>query len=57
MELYERSSGARMHSIFIRPGGLSKYISMQFLQDVLLFLENLYLRIDEIEDLLTKNRI
>jgi NADH dehydrogenase (ubiquinone) Fe-S protein 2 len=57
MEFYERVSGARMHAAYIRPGGISSDIPMGFLDDLYLFINQFNLRIDEIEEMLTGNRI
>jgi NADH dehydrogenase (ubiquinone) Fe-S protein 2 len=57
MELYERVSGARMHAAYIRPGGLSQDLPLGLLEDVFLFINNFLPRIDEVEELLTDNRI
>lgn len=57
MEFYERVSGARMHAAYIRPGGVAKNISMNLLYDIILFCRKFKYRIDEIEDMLTNNRI
>lgn len=48
---------ARMHSAFIRPGGLSKDIPVGLLDDIYTFSTQLPSRLDEIEDLLSGNRI
>jgi NADH dehydrogenase (ubiquinone) Fe-S protein 2 len=39
MEFYERVSGARMHSAYIRPGGVSLDLPLGFLDDVYLFID------------------
>jgi NADH:ubiquinone oxidoreductase subunit D len=57
MEFYERVSGARMHAAFIRPGGVAKNISSNLLFDITAFIRKFKFRIDEIEDMLTLNRI
>jgi len=57
MEFYERVSGARFHSAFIRPGGVSQDLPLGFLDDVFLFCEQFLFRIDEIQDVLNSNRI
>ena len=57
MEFYERVSGARMHAAYIRPGGLSQDLPLGLLEDIYLFIDNFLPRIDEIEELLTENRI
>jgi NADH dehydrogenase I D subunit len=57
MEFYERVSGARLHAAYIRPCGVSKDISKGLLYDIHKFILQFSSRIDEIEELLTKNRI
>jgi NADH dehydrogenase (ubiquinone) Fe-S protein 2 len=57
MEFYERVSGARMHAAYIRPGGVSADIPLGFLDDLYLFVSQFNLRLDEIEEMLTSNRI
>lgn len=57
MEFYERVSGARMHSAYIRPGGVSQDVPYGFLEDVASFIEQFPYRLNEIEELLTENRI
>jgi NADH dehydrogenase (ubiquinone) Fe-S protein 2 len=57
MEFYERVSGARMHSSYIRPGGVATDISLGFLDDLHLFIDQFNLRVDEIEEMLTGSRI
>lgn len=57
MEFYERVSGARMHAAYIRPGGVAKNISSFLLYDIIYFCRQFRYRIDEIEDMLTNNRI
>ena len=57
MFFYERLSGARLHAALIRPGGFVRNIPLGFFQDLNSFLKQFPSRIDEIEDLLNKNRI
>lgn len=57
MEFYERVSGARMHAAYIRPGGVALDLPLGFLDDVYLFIQQFASRLDEIEELLTSNRI
>lgn len=57
MEFYERVSGARMHAAYIRPGGVSLDLPLGFLNDVFLFVSQFNSRLDELEELLTNNRI
>ena len=57
MEFYERVSGARMHAAYIRPGGISADIPLKFLDDVYFFITKFVIRLNEIEEMLTTNRI
>jgi NADH dehydrogenase (ubiquinone) Fe-S protein 2 len=57
LEFYERVSGARLHAAYIRPGGVSRDLPLGFLGDLYLFTRQLSSRIDEVEELLTSNRI
>lgn len=57
MEFYERVSGARMHSCYIRPGGVSQDVPKNFFDDVTDFIVRFISRIDELEEMLTANRI
>ena len=57
MEFYERVSGARMHAAYIRPGGVALDLPKGLLADIFLFAQQFSDRIDEIEELLTPNRI
>jgi NADH dehydrogenase (ubiquinone) Fe-S protein 2 len=57
MEFYERVSGARMHATYIRPGGVSSDLPIGFLDDVFIFINQFSLRLDEMEEMLTSNRI
>lgn len=57
MEFYERVSGARMHAAYIRPGGVSQDLPMGLLDDIYGFVVQFGSRVDEIEELLTNNRI
>lgn len=57
MEFYERVSGSRMHAAYIRPGGVSQDIPLGFLEDVHQFISKFNGRLNEIEELLTSNRI
>jgi NADH dehydrogenase (ubiquinone) Fe-S protein 2 len=57
MEFYERVSGARFHSAYIRPGGVSQDLPEGLLNDIYSFINQFYFRIDEIKDMLSLNRI
>ena len=57
MEFYERVSGARMHASYFRPGGVSQDISVGLMDDIFAFVSQFGQRLDEIEEMLTDNRI
>jgi NADH dehydrogenase (ubiquinone) Fe-S protein 2 len=57
MEFYERVSGARFHANYIRPGGVAFDLPLNLLEDISLFISKFYLRIDEIQEVLSLNRI
>lgn len=57
MEFYERVSGARMHAAYIRPGGVNVDLPLGLLDDIYIFIHQFILRLDEIEEMLTVNRI
>jgi NADH:ubiquinone oxidoreductase subunit D len=57
MEFYERISGARMHAAYFRPGGVYSDLPKGLLADIYVFIEQFNLRLLEIEDMLTENRI
>ena len=57
MEFYERVSGARMHAAYFRPGGVSQDLPLGMLEDIYTFAEQFANRLDEVEELLTDNRI
>lgn len=57
MEFYERVSGARMHANYIRPGGIAMDLPIGLLKDIHVFCLQFRDRINEMEELLTNNRI
>lgn len=57
MEFYERVSGARMHAAYIRPGGVNQDIPVGLLNDIFLFVRQAGDRFNEMEELLSANRI
>jgi NADH dehydrogenase (ubiquinone) Fe-S protein 2 len=57
IEFYERVSGARMHAAYIRPGGVSSDLPLGFLDDLHRFVIKFTKRLNDIEELLTNNRI
>jgi NADH dehydrogenase (ubiquinone) Fe-S protein 2 len=56
-EFYERVSGARMHAVYFRPGGVNQDFPLGLLDDINTFSHNLTSRLDEMEEFLTENRI
>lgn len=56
-EFYERVSGARMHAAYFRPGGVQSDLPLGLLDDIYAFATQFSSRIDEMEELLTNNRI
>jgi NADH dehydrogenase (ubiquinone) Fe-S protein 2 len=57
MEFYERVSGARLHSAYVRPGGVSQDLPLGLCEDIHQFCNHFIHRIDEMEEMLTGNRI
>lgn len=57
MGFYERVSGARLHAAYFRPGGVHQDITPDLENDISLFCENFTKIIDDIEELVTNNRI
>lgn len=57
MEFYERVSGARMHAAYIRPGGVSLDMPIGLMDDIHEWALKFGERLDEVEDVLTTNRI
>ena len=57
MQFYELVSGARMHSAYIRPGGVYQDVPQKFFNNLYNFVKQFSSRIDEIEELLTNNKI
>lgn len=57
MEFYDRVCGARMHAAYVRPGGVSQDLPQGLLDDIYIFAQQFSLRIDEMEEMLTTNRI
>ncbi|XP_026466580.1 NADH dehydrogenase [ubiquinone] iron-sulfur protein 2, mitochondrial-like [Ctenocephalides felis] len=57
MEFYERVSGARMHAAYIRPGGVSQDMPIGLMDDIYEFASKFAERLDEVEDVLTTNRL
>ena len=57
MEFYERVSGARFHAAYIRPGGVASDLPTGLLEDIYSFIKQFPQRINEIQELLSYNRI
>lgn len=57
MEFYERVSGARMHAAYVRPGGVAQDLPFGLCDQIYYFVSQFISRLDEIEELLTNNRI
>jgi NADH dehydrogenase (ubiquinone) Fe-S protein 2 len=57
LEFYERVCGARMHANYFCPGGVNYDIPINLLADIYKFIKTFSVRIDEIEELLTTNRV
>lgn len=57
MEFYERVSGARLHAAYIRPGGVAYDLPIGIMDDIYAFIAQFAQRLDEVEELLTANRI
>ena len=57
MEFYERVSGTRMHANYFRPGGVAQDLPAGLLEDIASFAEGFVSRIDEVDELLSANRV
>ena len=57
MEFYERVSGARLHAAYVRPGGVAFDLPHGLLNDIFLWATQFGSRVDEIEEVLTGNRV
>jgi NADH-quinone oxidoreductase subunit D len=57
MVFYERASGSRMHSAYFRAGGVHQDLTPQLIEDIQTFCEQFPPVLDDIEGLLTNNRI
>jgi NADH-quinone oxidoreductase subunit D len=57
LEFYERVSGARFHSAYIRPGGVHQDMPAGIEDDIARFARGFGKIIDDVEGLLTENRI
>ncbi len=57
MEFYERVSGARIHAAYVRPGGVAQDIPIGLLEDIYIWAKDFSARVDEMEEMLSANRI
>ncbi len=57
LEFYERASGARFHSAYFRPGGVAADIDQRLIDDIYKFTETYPKILNDVDELLTENRI
>lgn len=57
MEFYERVCGARLHANYFRPGGVALDMPAGLMDDMMAYADSLPAFIDDLETLLTENRI
>ncbi|MEQ9244969.1 MAG: NADH-quinone oxidoreductase subunit D, partial [Nitratireductor sp.] len=57
MVFYERACGARMHAAYFRPGGVHQDIPDQLVEDIGNWIEPFHKTVDDLDSLLTGNRI
>jgi NADH-quinone oxidoreductase subunit D len=57
LEFYERVSGARFHAAYYRPGGVHQDLPAGIVDDIMAWAQRFPQVIDDIEGLLTENRI
>ena len=57
MVFYERASGSRMHAKYFRPGGVHQDLPPQLIDDIEAFCDPFLKVVDDLEGLLTGNRI
>ncbi|MGK9231331.1 NADH-quinone oxidoreductase subunit D [Inquilinus limosus] len=57
MEFYERVSGARLHANYFRPGGVAQDMPAGLADDIWAYTERFPKFVDDLENLLTENRI
>ena len=57
MVFYERASGSRMHAAYVRPGGVHQDLPPELVADIYAFCDPFLKVCDDIEGLLTDNRI
>lgn len=57
MVFYERACGARMHAAYFRPGGVHQDIPDELVEDIGNWIEPFHKTVDDLDSLLTGNRI
>ena len=57
MVFYERASGSRLHAAYFRPGGVHQDLPQKLLDDIAVFCDQHLKVLDDIDNLLTGNRI
>lgn len=57
LEFYERASGARFHANYFRPGGVAMDIDQKLIDDIEKFSHTFIKYLDDVDDLLTENRV
>lgn len=57
MVFYERACGARMHSAYFRPGGVHQDLPHDLVEDIGKWIDPFLKTVDDIDELLTGNRI
>jgi len=57
MVFYERASGSRMHAAYFRPGGVHQDLPQKLIEDIGKWIDPFLKTLDDIDELLTGNRI
>ena len=57
MVFYERACGARLHANYFRPGGVHQDLPPELIEDIALWCKEYMPALDDIESLITENRI
>ncbi|WP_022699591.1 NADH-quinone oxidoreductase subunit D [Oceanicaulis alexandrii] len=57
MGFYERASGARLHAHYFRPGGVHQDLPQELIDDIDAWCDQFTQHVDDLETLLTENRI
>ena len=57
MVFYERASGSRMHAAYVRPGGVHQDLPQDLIDDIAKFTETFPKALEDLDQLITGNRI